>query len=244
MVTYLITGCSRGLGLELTKFFVSASSENIIFAAARSKTAALDSVIESSPGQVHFIPLEVTSDDSVSSAVTAVTEKLHGAGLDVLINNAGIQIYEHEGATKMHALEETLRVNTIGVHRVSSAFLPLLEKGKLKKLVIVSSELGSMHEKDFSAMVPTASYKVSKAAVNMIMVQYALELKPKGFTVFCVNPGWLKTDMGGSVANLEPEVGAKEVVRIIEQATPEDSGKFLQINVPGWDIYHGGEVKW
>lgn len=173
-----------------------------------------------------------------------MTRKLDGAGLDVLINNAGIQIHEPEGVTKMHALEETLQVNTIGVHRVSSAFLSLLGKGKPKKLVNMSSALGSMHEKDFSAEAPLASYKVSKAALNMITVYYALELKPKGYTVFCLTPGWLRTDMRRSVAHLEPEVGAKEVVRIVEHATPEDIGKFLQINVPCWDIYHGGEIEW
>jgi NAD(P)-dependent dehydrogenase (short-subunit alcohol dehydrogenase family) len=90
MVTYLITGCSRGLGLELTKQFVATLSENIISAAARSKTAVLNPVIEYSPGQVRFIPLKVTRHDSVSSAVTAATKKLHGAGSDVFMNNAGI----------------------------------------------------------------------------------------------------------------------------------------------------------
>ncbi|RMZ91417.1 hypothetical protein DV736_g1335, partial [Chaetothyriales sp. CBS 134916] len=229
MASYLITGCSRGIGLELTKLLADSSGVSTVFATARSKTPALDSVINSSNGRIHFIPLDVTSDNSVSSAVSAVTSRLNGAGLDVLVNNAGIQIPEPSGSTKMHSLEETLQVNTIAVHRVSSAFLPLLEKGKLKKLLIVSSELGSMTNKDYFALAPFPSYKISKAATNMLMVQYAIELKPKGFTVFCVSPGWLKTDLGGPAADLEPVVGAKEVLRILDKATPEDNGKFKQI---------------
>jgi len=244
MTSYLITGCSRGLGLELTKLLAGSSSVGTVFATARSKTPALDSVINSSNGRVHFVPLDVTTDKSVSSAVSAVTSRLEGAGLDVLINNAGIQILEPNGATKMHALEETLGVNVIAVHRVSSAFLPLLEKGKLKKLLVVTSELGSMTNKDYSALAPFPSYKISKAAVNMLTVQYAMELKPKGFTVFCVSPGWLKTDLGGPAADLEPAVGAKEVLLILVNATTEDSGKFKQIYVEGSKVYHGGEIEW
>jgi len=244
MTSYLITGCSRGLGLELTKLLAGSSSGNTVIATARSKTPALDSVISSSNGRVHFVPLDVTNDQSVSSAVSAVTSRLQGASLDVLINNAGIQVLESNGATKMHALEETLEVNVIAVHRVSSAFLPLLEKGKLKKLLVVTSELGSMGNKDYSALAPFPSYKISKAAVNMLTVQYAMELKPKGFTVFCVSPGWLKTDLGGPAADLEPAVGAKEVLRILDNATPEDNGKFRQIYVEDSKVYHGGEIEW
>jgi NAD(P)-dependent dehydrogenase (short-subunit alcohol dehydrogenase family) len=244
MASYLITGCSRGLGLELTKLLAESSNVRNVFATARSRTPALDSVIDCSNGRVHFVPLDVADDKSVSSAVSAVTSQLEGAGLDVLINNAGIQTLEPNGASKMHALQETLDVNVIAVHRVSSAFLPLLEKGNLKKLLVVSSELGSMTNKDYSALAPFPSYKISKAAVNMLVVQYAVELKPKGFTVFCVSPGWLKTDLGGPAADLEPAVGAKEVLRILDNTTLEDCGRFKQIDVEGSKMYHGGEIEW
>lgn len=244
MASYLITGCSRGLGLELTKLLAASPSASLIFATARRETTALKSIVDSSDGRVIYVHLEVTDDASIASAVKTVTGKLHGNGLDVLINNAGIQVLESHGATKMHALEQTLQINVIGVHKVSSAFLPLLEKGTLKKLLIITSELGSKGMKDYSAKAPFPSYKVSKAAVNMIMVQYAMELKPKGFTVFGVSPGWMKTDLGGPGADLEPIVGATQVLEILEKATPEDNGHYKQIFVEGSEIYNGKDIPW
>jgi NAD(P)-dependent dehydrogenase (short-subunit alcohol dehydrogenase family) len=133
----------------------------------------------------------------------------------------------------MQALEESLTVNVVSVHNVSAAFLPLLFWGTQKKLIVVTSELGSMAMKENFVMEPFLSYKISKAALNMLMLQYAMELGPKGFTVFATNPGWPKTDMGSQYANLEPVVGARQVVEIIQKSTPADNGSFRQINVEG-----------
>lgn len=244
MASYLITGCSRGLGLELVKLLAKSTVANTILATARRETPALKSIIDSSDGRVHYIPLDVTDDISIISAVEMVTKKLNGKGLDVLINNAAIHILEAQGATKMHALEETLKVNAIAVHNVSSAFLPLLEKGTQKKLLIITSHLGSIRSKDNFVAAPFPSYKISKAAVNMLMAQYAMELKPKGYTVFGVSPGWLRTDLGGPLADLEPIVGATQVLEILGKATPEDSGHFKQIFVKGSEIYNGKDIAW
>ena len=245
MTSYLITGCSRGLGLELTKL-LSSQSDVIIFATARSLTPALQSVVNSSNGRVHFIALDVTNGESLAAAVVEVTQKLgSGNGLDILINNAGIQILEKDGTKDMHALAETLNVNVIAVHKVSSAFLPLLFRGAQKKLLVVSSELGSITAaENFSASPPFPSYKISKTAVNMLTVQYAMELGPKGFTVFAVSPGWLRTDMGGSYANLEPVIGARQLIEIVQAATPADNGSFRQIYVEGWKLYDGRNIPW
>jgi NAD(P)-dependent dehydrogenase (short-subunit alcohol dehydrogenase family) len=246
MASYLITGCSRGLGLELTKLLSSSPTVSTVFATARSLTPDLEDVVNSSSGRVHFVPLDVTKDDSIAAAAEEVTRKLgSGNGLDVLVNNAGIQILEKDGVTRMHALSETLNVNVIAVHKVSSAFLPLLSCGTQKKLLIISSQLGSMaNNEDFSKGAPFPSYKISKAAVNMLTVQYAMELGPKSFTVFAVNPGWLRTDMGGQHANLEPRIGARQVIKIIQEATAADNGSFRQIYVEGWEVYDGKNIPW
>lgn len=245
MATYLITGCSRGLGLELTKQLITSSAVGTVFATARKASPALKDLINAANGRVHFIALDICSQDSISEAVRQVGRQLgDGNGLDVLIHNAGIQILEKEGASQMHALEETLATNVVAVHAVTNAFLPLLSKGTQKKILIISSELGSMGNKDYSAAAPFPSYKISKAAVNMLTVQYAMELGPKGFIVFCVSPGWLRTDLGGPHADLEPEVGAEQVLKILHDATHEDSGTFRQIYVPGHTIYHGKTIEW
>ncbi|RFU31414.1 hypothetical protein B7463_g4908, partial [Scytalidium lignicola] len=247
MASYLITGCSRGFGLELTRLLSSSSAVSILFATARSLTPALQDIVDSSNGRVHFVPLDVTKDDSITAASQEVTGVL-GAdrGLDVLINNAGIQILEKDGITHMNALEETLNVNVIAVAKVSAAFLPLLSRyDTLKKLlVVVTSDLGSLTNKDHYAVAPFPSYKISKAAVNMLMLQYSLELGQKGFTVFAVSPGWMRTDMGGPYADLEPVVGASQFVEILQKATPADNGSFRQIYVEGSKLYDGKNLPW
>jgi NAD(P)-dependent dehydrogenase (short-subunit alcohol dehydrogenase family) len=247
MASYLITGCSRGLGLELTKLLSSSSAVSTIFATARSLTPALQDLVNSSNGRIHFVPLDVAKDDSIAAAVQEVTQIL-GAdrGLDVLINNAGIQILEKDGIAHMHALEETLNVNVVAVHKVSSAFLPLLSRSSAQKklLVVVTSGLASMTNKDYFAAAPFPSYKVSKAAVNMLTLQYSMELGPKGFIVFAVTPGWLRTDMGGPHADLEPVVGARQFVDILQKATPADNGSFRQIYVEGSKQYDGRNFPW
>ena len=103
MASYLITGSSRGIGLELTKLLTSSSDVRTVFATARSLSPALQEVVNSSNGRVQFVPLEVAKEDSIAAAVQEVTQKLGpGNGLDVLVNNAGIQILEQDGV-RAHA---------------------------------------------------------------------------------------------------------------------------------------------
>lgn len=215
-----------------------------MFATARSLSQALQDVIASSGCRVYFVSLEVTNEGSIAAAVFAVTEKLGaGNGLDVLINNAGIQIQDSVSA--MHALTESFEVNVAAVQKVSSAFLPLLSLGAQKKLVTISTDLGSITNAEiYAANAPFPSYKITKAAVNMLMKQFALELGPKGFTVFPVNSGWLKTDMGGPYAYLEPIVGAKQVVEIIQKSTAADNGSFRSLYVEGHEFYDGKNLPW
>lgn len=98
MASYLITGCSRGLGLELTKQLVSASPDSVrlVIATGRSSSPspALKQVLDSSEGRARYVKLEITNDSSIRAAFEQVEDIVGGAGLDVLVNNAGIQIFE------------------------------------------------------------------------------------------------------------------------------------------------------
>ncbi|XHG05982.1 hypothetical protein AWENTII_009194 [Aspergillus wentii] len=98
--------------------------------------------------------------------------------------------------------------------------------------------------------MPVPAYKITKAALNMLTVQYAQSYADEGFTFFAVSPGWLQTDQGGSRADLTPETGAEAVVKTIQNATPAENGRFFNIHVPGWEKhdglnqYNGSEVPW
>lgn len=109
--------------------------------------------------------------------------------------------------------------------------------------------------------IPTHAYKVSKAALNALSTQYAIDLEKAGFSVFAVSPGvsshlagdvdyankrqWLKTDLGGSSADLDPATGVEAFLRLILASDRSYNGKFLNIKVPGWEgTYDGEEVPW
>lgn len=248
MSSYLVTGCSRGLGLELVKqlLLAPASSVKIVIATSRelSTSGALDELLQSSQGRAHHVQLNVLDEESIRSAYQHARQILKDQGLDVLINNAGIRVIEDNGPCDMHALQSTLETNVVAVHKVSSTFIPLLQQGKQKKIVNITSTLGSIGLNDYMKMMPMSSYKISKTALNMLTVQYANDLDSGGFTVFCISPGWLRTDLGGPDADLAPDVGAKATMDIVYNSTKKDNGMFRDIFVAGEQVYSGDNPPW
>lgn len=246
MSSYLITGCSRGLGLEFVKELLQSppSSVRTVIATARSPTpsAALAEQIKTSDSRVKYLQLDVVNSASISAAVQAASSILDGAGLDVLINNAAI--FDYSFASSMSNLSGILETNVIAVHNLTRAFLPLLEQGREKKIANMTSTLGSVALTEHTKQMPVSAYMISKTALNMLTVQYANELGAKGFTVVLVSPGWLRTELGGSNADLEPSVGAKATLEVIRSATPEHNGRFRNILVEGTQNYTGKDAPW
>lgn len=138
MVTYLITGTSRGLGLELTTQLAALPSSQVstIFASSRNESPALTSLISKFPRRVIFIKLDAEDKSSIAAAVLEVSQHLGGGkGLDVLINNVGVMSWSPDGIAKMDNLELTMKMNVYTVQDVTSAFIPLLQQGNKKKVV-------------------------------------------------------------------------------------------------------------
>lgn len=252
MAHFLITGSSRGLGLKIVEQLAlhHETTVSTIFATARSPTpaAALEAIIAASQGRVQYVQLDVTDPNSIATAAETITHHLGpNDGLDTLINCAGVQIKERSKTSDMKVddLEFTFSLNVTSVHRVTSAFLPLLYRGNDRRIVNITSTLGSLGTSGRWANSLLPSYKISKAALNMLTVQYSLELESEGFTVFSISPGWLKTDLGGSNADLEPEVGAAAVVSAIVNSRKEkDNGVFRDIFVEGSATYTGENCPW
>ncbi|EEA22646.1 hypothetical protein TMatcc_001486 [Talaromyces marneffei ATCC 18224] len=253
MASVLITGSSRGLGLALVQQLLALPPTTIgtIYATSRSVSPpdALSKLISSSGNnRLKHVQLDVTDPASVTAAATQVSQLSDGRGLDILINNAGTQSERHgrTSAMSLSDFEFTMRLNVTGVHLVTAAFLPLLKAAKGRKIVNITSTLGSIGWSHKSDIASVPAYKVSKAALNMLTVQYASELAAQNFTVFAISPGWLQTDLGGGYAHLRPGVGAREVVRIMLEATPEeDNGVFRDICVEGFGgTYSGVNPPW
>lgn len=140
MASYLVTGASRGIGLELTKQLLQlpASQANKVFALTRSEPSApLRDLLNKTPDRAVHITASVDDSDSVQRAVKEVEAKLKPQGLDVLINNAGTTSFS-PGGTKTATPEQLVHVfdvNVVGPQRVTAAFLPLLHAGRQKKVI-------------------------------------------------------------------------------------------------------------
>ncbi|KAF2847820.1 short-chain dehydrogenase-like protein [Plenodomus tracheiphilus IPT5] len=254
MATYLITGTSRGLGLAVTKKLLlrPASEVSKIIAAARSESDALKSVISESGGRVEFVPIEVTDEEQVKKAASLTADILGDKGLDVLVNNAGIMPFTPEGVSKMTDLKHVFDVDVVAVHTVTSAFIPLLEKGQLKKVINISTAMGSIALSPTFKFTPVPAYKVAKAALNMLTVQWHLAKYDEGFSFISLQPGWVKTDLGGQIADLEVDEASSAIAERLFYAGRQESGKFLNILVKGWENskpgkfnhYDGKELPW
>ncbi|CAG8952524.1 hypothetical protein HYFRA_00009628 [Hymenoscyphus fraxineus] len=238
MPSYLITGCSRGLGLALA--IELSKPGNVVIATARGdRSPALIDLIEKSEGRVKYVKLDVISPASVEEAEKKVATLLEGKGLDVLINNAAVINWMSTGIETMDDLDSTFHNNVTSVHIVTRTFLPLLSEGKEKKVVNMSTTVGSISMAPTYSIMAVPAYKVSKAALNMLTVQYAQSYEKEGFTFLAISPGWLRTDLGGEAADLDVQTGAKAVIEAFEKHGKEFSGKLLNIRVSGWEESKG-----
>jgi NAD(P)-dependent dehydrogenase (short-subunit alcohol dehydrogenase family) len=232
MTTTLITGANKGLGFESARRLVAAGHTVYVGArdAERGRRAA------ERLGARH-VPLDVTDDSSVRAAVQSVEAD---GGLDVLVNNAGIE-YRGEnngvpGAADLtaDAMRTLFETNVFGVVRVTHAFLPLLRKSAAPVVVNVSSGLGSIThvcDPDHPAHAyPGVAYPASKAAVNMITVQFAKAFPD--MRINAVEPGFTATDLNGRTGTQTVEEGAEIIVRMAQLGTGGPTGGYFDINGP------------
>ncbi|WP_310393616.1 SDR family oxidoreductase [Hymenobacter sp.] len=224
-----ITGANRGLGLELTRQYLERGDQ--VFAASRQPADATDlqQLHQRYADRLVLLPLDVASADSIAAAVQAVSAAT--AGLDVLINNAGV--YPHAGSGDAHQrlghlthddAIETMQVNAIGPLLVAQALLPLLRAGQKGRILSMSSGQGSL---TWKATGDPYHYSASKAALNMYMRSLAADIGHQGLISVIVDPGWMRTDMGGEAATQEPADSARGIIRLAEQLHAEENGSFV-----------------
>lgn len=207
----LITGANRGLGQCLVDRF--ASEGWLVFAGQRGLSTSSTHVRDVSD-RVTLLGLDVLDVASVARAAKSVSERTRG--LDVLINNAAVNPHPEcdaeLGQLDFDAIRAAFDVNAVGPLRVIQAFLPLLEQGRRKLIVNVSSEAGSLQR---SWRDRTYGYCMSKAALNMQTTILDRALKPRGIAAIAIHPGWMRTDMGGPNAVLDPVESADGMYRVI-----------------------------
>lgn len=230
--TILITGASRGIGLELARRCVDAGWR--VLACCRQPQAAtqLTELAEQSGGQVQAFALDVTDAEQLRQ----LSERLKAEAIDILFNNAGVagpKGRQGFGEVSVEEWLELFRVNTIAPWKVAEAFIGQVERSGHKVIATMGSLLGSIADNGSGGQV---CYRSSKAAAHMVAKNMAVELAPRGITSVVLNPGWVRTGMGGEQAPTLPAESAAGLHRVLEGLTPADNGRFLS--------FEGEELPW
>ncbi|XP_048371184.1 C-factor-like isoform X1 [Sphaerodactylus townsendi] len=241
----LVTGSNRGIGLELVRQLVGQSKKpEWIFATCRDPKGPRAQDLKNLADKhqsVKIIPMDTNDPSSVKAAAAQVTEKLQGAGLNLLINNAGIVkpgCLESETAEDM---SEVYKTNVIGPMIVSQAFLPLLRKASQESpqkgmscskaaIVNMSSEAGSITNLLVFDLGHVLGYRCSKAALNMLTRCQSLEYAKDEILCIALHPGWVQTDMGDSAQGQAPltvDDSVQAMLKTLGHLSEKDSGTFL-----------------
>jgi NAD(P)-dependent dehydrogenase (short-subunit alcohol dehydrogenase family) len=169
-----------------------------------------------------MLAMDVTDPASIDAA----TIELEGKAIDLLLNNSGIIGPRDQtiGNIDYDAWKQVLDVNTLGPMRVSEAFVEHVARSDRKLIVTLTSGMGSIAD---NASGGSILYRSSKAAVNMVMRSLAIDLEPRDITCVVINPGWVRTEMGGPNATLEPSESISRMRSLIDALGAEQSGKFL-----------------
>ncbi|MFB9278294.1 SDR family oxidoreductase [Cohnella cellulosilytica] len=220
----LITGASRGIGLELTKKFAEQGHD--VIAAVRNPATAdkLASLKSACGSKISVVELDVADESSVRTAAQRV-EASHGH-VDVLINNAAIAIGRKDGVENaaLDDYEATFQTNVFGPVRVCKHFIPLLRKSERAMILNMSSASGIIQD----VRSPDYSYGMSKAALNMFTGKLRHELSGTGITVYAIHPGWVRTDQGGPEAPLDVSEPARQIYELAAGLRkPDHEGFFI-----------------
>ena len=224
MTTIMITGASRGLGLEFARQFYN--EECRVIATCRSPKDAneLNAI-----GDIDVHALDVTDDKSV----TTLADKLRGENIDILINNAGV-IGQRDGFGRIDydIWAKTMDTNVFGPMRVAEAFRDNVMNSEKKQMIFITSRMGSITEAVPNAYV----YRSSKAALNMAVKCLSAELGEQGLIAVLFHPGHVQTDMGGQAAPVTPSKSIEGMKNQIVALTRDDNGRFLS--------YDGHQIPW
>ena len=220
--TVLVAGASRGLGREFVNQY-SADGWQVI-AGVRTPGA------ERFDDGVRVLKLDVTRKADVDAAVAALGD----APLDLLVIVAGQTGTRSQdfAAPDDAEFDAVMRTNVLGPMRLIEALAPRIAASR-GTIAVLSSAMGSIGGSQHAGDL---IYRTSKAAVNMVVHNAQLQYSPQGLRIVSLHPGWVRTDMGGSNADLSPEDSVAGMRRVIAELNAEDSGRFFD--------YQGKALPW
>jgi NAD(P)-dependent dehydrogenase (short-subunit alcohol dehydrogenase family) len=234
MPNVLITGASRGLGLEFAKQYLEDGWR--VFATCRQPQLAGD--LQQLKGNIEIHSMDVTD----SNQIRKLTEHIQQP-IDVLINNAGKSGPFDErstfGGLDQDTFVDLLNVNAFSPMKVTEAFIEHIKKSQKKMIVFISSRAGSVAERGALSHHQKGGnyiFRTSKAALNAMVQSLSFDLNPQGIRVLALHPGWVKTDNGGESADIDQETSVKGMRTVIENL------KFNEKDV--FRTYQGEKIAW
>lgn len=231
MTTILITGANRGLGLEFCKQYAQ-ENWNVIACCREPEKATDLTKLANEFSNISVLRLNVSDLNQIDQ----LAKQLDGIAIDVLLNNAGIYGDESGhgfGNLDYEQWQKNMTVNVFAPVKLTEAFLPNLQRGEQKKVVAMSSLMGSIEDNGSGGSI---LYRSSKSALNSAMKSIAIDNKQKKIAILILHPGWVKTDMGGSNAPMEIPESVSKMRATIANFTLEQSGEFLR--------YDGKQLPW
>lgn len=227
MKTAMVTGSNRGLGLEFVRQYAAEGWR--VLALARSSSPQLEE-LRLRHTVVSVYPLDVADHRQID----LLARQLNGEAIDILINNAGVYgdtpfndggvVAQSFGHVDYSDWERTIRINVFGPMKMAEAFVEHVARGQEKKIVTISSELGSMALNRTGGVY---GYRSSKAAVNAVMKSMSIDLGKRGVLVVTLHPGWVRTDMGGDRAPVAIAASITGLRAVIAHVTPDQAGRVL-----------------
>lgn len=229
---FLITGANRGIGLELTQQLLAREEHVIATCRHPQRATELQQWQQLYGSRLTLVPLDVSDPVSIAASYDVVCQTTDA--LDVLINNAGIGSgMEPLGTVTQETMLTTYKVNAAGPILIAQQYLELLKAGRGKKIVNITTGISSLSMRDTGGMY---SYTASKAALNMHTKNLSIDVAEWGIIAIVLDPGWVKTDMGGPNAWITPEESVNGILQVVDHLTLEDTGKFFH--------YSGTEIAW
>jgi|TARA_B110000037_G_scaffold222748_1_gene299275 NAD(P)-dependent dehydrogenase (short-subunit alcohol dehydrogenase family) len=228
MKTVLITGSNRGLGLEFVKHY-SENNYNVI-ACCRNTDDANDLYsLSKKNDSIQIYALNVGNTDQIN----VLSKSLQNQPIDILINNAGIYRSSTLGNINKDDWVDSFLINTIAPFEIIQNFLPHLLNGESKKVISITSKMGSI---DDNTSGGSYIYRTSKTALNSMMRSLSHDLLGQGISTLTLHPGWVRTDMGGAGAWIDVNESVKGMINQIEKLSTNNSGRYID--------YAGKPINW
>jgi NAD(P)-dependent dehydrogenase (short-subunit alcohol dehydrogenase family) len=229
--TYFITGCNRGLGLEFVQQLL-ARGERVIATCRDIATATdLTALTLEHSGQLSLVEMDVSDEASMREAVALLNDE----AIDVFINNAGVYGPRDAnfGNVDGPAMAEVLYTNAVAPVLLTQLLIDNVRKGSGKKLVYVSSKMGSIADNGRGG---SYIYRSSKTALNSVVKSLALDLAPEGIATATLHPGWVRTDMGGPNGLIDAPESVSGMLNVIDGLSVANTGQFFS--------YDGSTIAW